>query len=156
MKCLALLSCEKVIIDKEGAHSIINVMLNADVKLQRGLEDVSIPLNAVLPHQWWIYSQWNPSLDDVGQTFEQVYQIFWPNEEKFVEGKLPFKQDNEKVQQTTFSIVGFPAGQSGQLKITTWLESHGRQMTDVYRTHVNISHHVDSPSFIPAPFPISK
>lgn len=35
MKCTALLTCEKIIVDKEGAHSIINVMMNAAVSLQK-------------------------------------------------------------------------------------------------------------------------
>jgi|SRR6267154_1562803 len=145
MKCITLLTCEKVIIDKEGAHSLINVMLNANVKLQQvqegqPAEDTLIPNDAVTPMQWWIYTVWNPSSDDVGRAFEQVYQVFWPNNEKLAESTLPFTQKDEKMQQTTFYIGGFPIGQQGKIRVVTWLHFEGRRVSEMAETYIMVNH----------------
>jgi hypothetical protein len=147
MKCTALLACEKLIIDKEGAHSIINVMAKVRVSFQQqeGLagipEDIPIPSNAIAGNQWWIYSNWSPSPSDVGMTFEQVYQIYWPNQEKLIERRLQaFVQNNEEMQQTSFAFIGLPVGQTGKIKIVTWLDSDGHRVSEVIETTVLVEH----------------
>jgi hypothetical protein len=145
MKCIALLTCEKIIIDKEGAHSIINVMLNATVTFQQPqssqpLTDIAIPSNAVVPNQWWIYSLWNPSTEDLGVTFEQVYQVYWPGGEKMMERRLVPFTATDKLQQTTFSIFGFPAGELGKVRVVTWLDSQGNRVSEISEIHINVDH----------------
>jgi len=145
MKCTALLACEKIIIDKDGAHSLINVMLSAAVLLQQqepGGEPqrVPMPINAVMPTQWWIYSVWVPVPEDVGGSFEQVYQLYWPNGEKFAESRLDFVQKDGRPQQTSFYYMGFPVGQVGDLKIVSWLDSHGQRVSEILETRVHVEH----------------
>jgi hypothetical protein len=146
MKCVALLACEKLIIDKGGAHSIINVMTNADIKMQAlepggtPQEVPSPPSDAVAPIQWWAYTLWDPSSDDVRRSFEQVYQLYWPNGEKLREGRLSFVQSDERMQQTSFSFVGLPVGQQGKVRIITWLDSDGHRVSELFETYVRISH----------------
>jgi len=138
MKSLALCTCEKVIIDKAGAHSLINLILNAELQLAQGIEEV--PRNAVNPYQWFIYSAWVPSSEDVGEHFEQVFQIYWPDGQKFFENKLGFTQPDESVQQVSFGIVGFPIGQTGRMKILTWLEKKRSRVTEVGEANIVIKH----------------
>ena len=157
MKCIALLCCEKLIVDKDGAHSIINVMVNAKVSLQQGnkgepLQDVSVPLNAIMPTQWWIYAQWMPSREDVGKSFEQVYQVYWPNDEKLTENRVPFKITEDSMHQVTFSFIGFPVGQPGNVKILTWLDSGGHRVSDVSETRMRVTH-VTTQGSVLAPLP---
>jgi len=145
MKCRALLACDKIIVDKQGAHSLINVMAHAIVWAQQQLpgqepQDIPIPPNAVSPQQWWIYTFWTMSPAEDGQSFEQVYQVYWPNGEKLMENRLPFKQQGDKPQQTTYFIGGFPVGQEGAVKIVTWLDSHGTRVSDIEETVVFVSH----------------
>lgn len=150
MKCTALLTCEKIIVDKEGAHSIINVMMNAAVSLQKrppgevapspSSESVPIPANAASPNQWWIYAAWAPSPDDVGKSFKQVYQVLWPNGDKFAESKLPFTQNTDQMQQTTFYILGLPIGQEGRVRVRTWLDSEGERVSEISETFIDIKH----------------
>jgi hypothetical protein len=146
MKPLAMLACDKIIVDKEGTHSLISVIMDAAVKVQEGQpgkppRDIDVPANAVAPHQWGIYAQWEPSSDDVGKSFVAVFQVFWPNGERLIEQKLPFTQANNKVQQTTLTIAGFPVGQQGRVKIVAWLNSpDGHKVSDGIETHVNIEH----------------
>ncbi len=145
MKCTALLPCEKVIIDKDGAHSLINVMQSAAVVLQQQQPNQSpvnmpVPNNAIMNMTWWIFSVWKPAIEDVGRSFEQVYQLYLPAGEKFAEHRLPFTQKDDRMQQTTFYYLGFPVGQEGELKIRSWLDSEGQRVSDIMETSVRIDH----------------
>ena len=146
MKFLALCTCERVIIDKQGAHSLINLMLNAE--LQATPEQV--PRNAVAPTQWFAYSMWIPSPEDVGEKFEQVYQIYWPDGEKFIEHRMEFTQPDETVQQVTFGFYGLPVGQPGKLRIVTWLDKKGHRVSDLVETSINVKHQPQAPTSLPA------
>jgi hypothetical protein len=156
MKCIAVLPCEKIIVDKAGAHSIINVMLQAEIGVKsvdpsKTLDD--FPKDAIAPNQWWIYTLWTPASQDVGKEFEQVYHVYWPNGDKVVEGRLSFTQKDSSSQQTSYSIVGLPVGQVGDLSIKTYLDSHGHCVTDVIETRVRIRHsQFEAPAPVPANF----
>ena len=136
MKFLALCTCDRVIIDKRGAHSLINLMLNAEVQTGTG----EIPRNALAPTQWSIFSMWVPSPEDVGEMFEQVYQVYWPDGEKFSESRFEFTQPDETVQQVTFTFYGLPVGQPGKLRIVTWLDKKGYRVSDIVETSINVKH----------------
>jgi hypothetical protein len=151
MRCTALLMCEKVIIDKEGAHSLINLMLSAQItahiKAPGGEQPIELPPNAIAPTQWWIYTQWEPSSDDVGKSFTQKYEVYWPNGDRLADGKLSFVQTNERLQQSTFYIAGFPVGQTGRVKVVTWLEMpEGQRVCDDLINHILIEHLREVPS----------
>jgi len=141
MKCVAILPCEKIIIDKAGAHSIINVMLQAEVgvkSMDPNKTPADFPKDAIAPNQWWIFTVWMPASQDVGKEFEQVYQVYWPNGDKVLEGRLPFVQKDSTFQQTSYSILGLPVGQVGDLEIKTYLDSHGHCVTDIAETRLRI------------------
>jgi hypothetical protein len=156
MKCTALLACEKLIIDKDGAHSIINVMLRAQVAFTRtlqgqGEDELPIPPNMTSPNMWWIYTAWMVSPEDVGRSFEQKYEIFWPDGEKFADTRLPFVQKDTQVNQTSFYLVGFPVGQKGKVKIRTWIDFEGSPASEISETFVEILHGVPSDSSTRSP-----
>jgi hypothetical protein len=153
MKCHAFCACNKIIIDKDGAHSIIEVMLNAEVKMTiaTSLEgpqiQAKIPPNALAPSMWWLYTQWEPSAEDVGQELEQVFQVYWPNGEKFTENRLRFKQQDDRMNQTSFYYGGFPVGQQGKLRLVTWIDREGQRVSEVNESFVLIKHtHVPDPN----------
>lgn len=155
MKCTALLPCERVIIDKEGSHSIINVMLTAGISLQvtaaesDGPKDTDIPTNAIAPLVWWIYTVWHPSTDDVGKNFEQHFRVFWPNDETFFESKMSFLIANMEAMQTTFHVGGLPAGQTGAVKIITWVERDGEKCTPASEAYIDIVHRKPPNTILP-------
>jgi hypothetical protein len=145
MKCVALLPCEKIIVDKEGASSLITVISNLKTKLQKveaghPAEQLEIMSNAVMPMTWWIYTQWDPNQDDIGKQFEQMYQVFWPNGDKLLETSLQFTQEDERKKESSFYIVGLPVGQEGKVRILTWLHFEGRRVTDMSETYFRILH----------------
>ena len=147
MRFISTCACEKLIVDKGGAHSLINVMSSIDIAISPmpGTPLEQIPTNAVMPKEWWIFSMWEADATEVGQEFEQIYQVFWPNGDKLLEGKLKFKPD-EKAQYNSFTILGFPVGQQGRVKINTWVESKGSPITEpftysIVMKHVSETHH---------------
>jgi hypothetical protein len=148
MKCVALVPCEKIIIDKDGAHSLITVMIKAGIALRQEVAedtqkriDIPIPDNAMIPSQWWIYSIWEPSSRDIGTSFEQVYQVYWPNGDKLAERRLQkFIQNDDTMMQTSFVFVGLPVGQVGKIKILTWLDSDGHRVSEIAETSIQIKH----------------
>jgi hypothetical protein len=83
---------------------------------------------------------WIPSPEDVGEQFEQVYQIYWPDGEKFSETRTGFPPTDETVQQVTFGFYGLPVGQPGKVRIVTWLDKKGHRVTDIIETSIRIKH----------------
>jgi len=108
-----------------------------------------IPANAVMPREWFVFSMWMPSIEDAGKSFEQVIEIYWPNSDKFTEGRLPFKAD-EKASYNSIQMLGFPIGQVGNIKIQTWLEYQGSRITDTFDYCVSIKHLDRPPSPVTA------
>ena len=157
MKCHAFCACNKIVIDKEGAHSLIEIMLNAEIQLNQVTTDgiqaqITVPTNAVSPTQWWLYTQWEPASEDVGKRFEQVFQIYWPEGEKFAENRLEFTQKDDRVNQTSFYYLGFPVGQQGKLRLVTWIDHAGLRFSDIIESHVLIKHKPVS-TLSPGPYP---
>jgi hypothetical protein len=142
MRHFATLACEKVIIDKKNAHSLIDVMTNAEIQTVMGqnvdVEQAKMPSNAVIPKDWYIFSIWQQSREEIGKTFEQVVQVYWPNDDKFTEGRLLFKPVDDKAQYNSVRMLGFPAGQDGKIKVLTWIEHEKDRITDVFDYYVTI------------------
>jgi hypothetical protein len=140
MKFLALCPCEKVIIDQRGAHSLITIMENVEVSTQPSATSQPVmPTNAVMPKEWFVYTRWLPSEEDIGKTFRQTYQLYWPNGEKFTEGYAEFKA-TESFQQNVLQLQGMPVGQPGKVKVAVWVEHDGRRVTEVIETHFKVKH----------------
>jgi hypothetical protein len=82
---------------------------------------------------------WKASSDEVGKKVEQVYQIYWPSGEKFSEENVEFVVDST-IQQITLDLVGFPAGQPGDLRVVTWLFHMGDRVSDIVETSIRVTH----------------
>jgi hypothetical protein len=128
-------------------------MLSASIHAQLNVptgsppQSVELPPDAVAPAQWWIYTQWEPSADDVGKSFDQKYEVYWPDGTRLVEGSLSFVQTNDRLSQSTYYVGGFPVGQTGKVKIVTWLETlEGHQECDKMENHILIDHLKEIPA----------
>jgi hypothetical protein len=142
MRFISTIACEKIIIDKGGTHTLIEVLSGADIAITplEGISEQRLPENALSPKPWWIFSIWEPSKDDEGQEVEQVYAVFWPNGDKLLEGKsVPFRMTS-RVQYTSYQILGFPVGQEGKVKVSTWITKGGTRITDPFDYFITIRH----------------
>jgi hypothetical protein len=149
MKHIGSFICEKVIIDGRGAPSIITIMQNAHIDTIPGAEPQAIPPNAVMPKEWYFFSSWFPSSDEVGKNFEQVYQVYWPNGEKFSEARSEFTVQDE-TQYNTLYMQGLPVGQQGDVKIVTWLDHNGHKVSELVERILRIKY---GPAPAPPPLP---
>jgi hypothetical protein len=140
MRLLATCVCDRLIVDKMGAHSLIAIMSNADIAITPpagGSE--RLPPNAMFPKEWWIFSMWEPASGDVGKEFDQIIQVYWPNGDKILDGKLTFKTD-DRTSYNSYQVLGFPVGQEGKVKILTWVEEQGRALTDPFPYYITIKY----------------
>jgi len=143
MKFQALFACEKVIIGQSGAPSAISIMYRADVAVP---PEQTMSSNAVTPKEWAIFSMLLPSAEEINRELEEVYQMYWPNEEKFTENRLTFKPANNDPTYNIFALVGFPVGQKGQLRIITWIDDGGHRISDIAEYFVQVRHLVQNVS----------
>ena len=143
MRFLALCPCDRVIFDRNGTLSLITIMENFDLSVQTASgEKVDIPPTTVVPRDWSIYGRWEASESDDGMTFEQVFEIYWPNGDKFVESRMTMQtiRKEDPTQQTALQLMGFPAGQVGRIKIVTWIEHDKQRMIDPIECTVRVRH----------------
>ncbi len=143
MKLLAICPCEKVIFDKRDVPSLITLIQNIELGMnQADGTSADIPRNAVFPKEWFIYTRWQSFDEDVGKNFEQVFQVFWPDGEKFVEQRVTLKPivKDDDIQQSSLQLGGLPGGQVGLVDILTWLDSEGSRVTDIAKCSVRIKH----------------
>jgi hypothetical protein len=148
MKCLIICACEKVIIDKtNGANSLISVMKGAEAKVTvpteseaKNIPASELPTNAVAPNLWYVYTMWETRQEDVGKEFKQITQIHWPNGDLFATSRLSFTADETLHMQNSNGFLGFPIGQIGKIKISSWVEQNGNASSDVAHYEVNVRH----------------
>jgi hypothetical protein len=148
MKFLALCPCDRIIFDKRDTPSLISIIQNVDIAFQAIGEagqvkpEEKVPANAVVPKEWFIYSRWEASAEDVGKHFEQLWEVYWPNGDKFTEHTIPLKPilKDDHIQHSSLQLMGFPAGQEGMLKVATWLNLDGNQVSPIIDTSIRIKH----------------
>jgi hypothetical protein len=146
MKFLALCPCDKIIFDKRDVPSLISIIQNIEIAFLSTIESqvaaATMPKNAGLPKEWAIYTRWESSDEDVGKTYEQFWQIYWPDGEKFAEHSLTLKPivQGDHIQHSTINLFVLPAGQVGMVKISTWLTHEGRRASEIIETSIGIKH----------------
>jgi hypothetical protein len=157
MKHLGTFACEKVILDNRGAPSLITIMQNAHIDAIPGAQREQVPANAVIPKDWFIFSAWSPSAEDVGKEYEQITHVYWPNEQVFTETKTKFAVSREDdYQYNTILLMGFPIGQQGTLKITARIHHGGLPVTDLISFDLRIKHGPPPPPSPPPELQVSR
>ena len=142
MKFLALLPCDRVLFDKNGTLSLITILERIELALQvpEGSE-ITLLKNLPAPRDWFIYTRWEASPEDVGKSFNQVFQVLWPTGESFMQhvAALATVKENDLIQQSTVRMMAFPAGHNGAVKIVTWLEFDGKQVSDKFDCYITVA-----------------
>lgn len=135
-KLLVFAPCEKIILDQSGIASLIALFQRIDAQ---GTTP-AIPENAVAPKEWAIFTLWEWLPEDSGKKFSQIVQILWPNQAEFQKLEIEFQAGNLRYHQNRVSIVGFPVGQVGDVKIRLWLERDSRKCTDTFTYCIEVAH----------------
>ena len=119
-KLLAVLVCEKVIVDQQQVPSLIGVFQRINVQLL----DAPLPENAVTPMKWAVFALWEHTKDEQGKTFIQRLQVLKPDGSTFIDNSQPFQvRDPDFLQsKNTAEIFGIPADKEGEIKVRVWIE----------------------------------
>lgn len=120
-RLLAFLACEKVIIEKEHeTPSLISILQKVMFQPNEGIE---VPVNAIAPFKWSVFTIWDREQGDVGKTFHQKCELTMPDGTAGpITVDLPFTVKDE-INFNVANVLGFPIGQLGTITITMWLES---------------------------------
>lgn len=130
--------CEKIVMDKEGNASLIVLFENLTVDSK---EQAEIPRNAVSPKEWAVFTRWQMNEDEKERPFVQCILVRWPDGSEFNKGAVQFPSlPVSTIKQVTLSIMGFPVGQEGPIKIILWLELDSKRVTDEYACTLNVLH----------------
>jgi hypothetical protein len=123
-KLAILAACEKVIIDRVGLPSIINVFQRMNVKLVD-----PIPENAIVPNAWAIFVLWQHTADEQDVEFTQRLEVIAPDGKPFLTGETKFKITEVDDLQSKNHIVinGLPVWAEGFVTINVWLEGSSEQ-----------------------------
>jgi hypothetical protein len=137
MKLLAFVACEKVIVDTTGNASLIVILQGMNVAQAT---NEPVPHNAVGPKDWALIALWRPSLDEVGKTYDQMFEIFLPDGSSFAKPVLQFSTPNTKTATNTIAMNAIPMGQPGTLIIKAWVEYQGSIISEVADHFIDITH----------------
>jgi len=157
-KLQAFLLCEKIIVDKQETPTLVGIIQKVTAQLTPGTESTAVPANAMAPMAWAIYAVWEFDAAEDGRALRQKTQVILPDQSAPPElkGELPFVAKTG-LNNNYINIFGFPIGQTGLLKVKTWLEtSEGQVITPEYYYPVFAEHKLTplgSPNVEVAPQP---
>ena len=132
--------CEKVIIDKNEVPSLISLFNTMTVGVVPGQVRKEIPLNAVVPKEWFVFSSWDWEADDDGKTYKQHIEVLLPDRSVFVKVDHDFAIPPRRKIQTSVPIAGFPIGQQGLCTVRTWLEHEGKTIVEPRPILLEVKH----------------
>lgn len=121
MPTLAIVAaCERVIIDRVGLPSLINIFQRMNVQ---PLPD-PIPENAVSPISWAIFVLWQHTEDELNKEFIQHVEVVTPDGKTFTAAQTNFKvtDADDRQSKNHLIVLGLPVWAEGFISINVWLE----------------------------------
>lgn len=112
--------CEKAIVDRNGALSLVSVMAKLTVGVPGGAPP--LPANALLPMQWAIVSIWQQASEwERGRAFEQRAALVSEAGTILLDSVTEFRFTTEPTHQVIVQIAGLPIGAVGANKTKVWI-----------------------------------
>ncbi len=118
-KLTVFAACERVIVDRVGLPSLINIFQRMNVKLVD-----PVPEDAIIPNQWAVFVLWQHSDSELNVEFTQHLEIVAPDGKIFLTGKTTFKITEVDDRQSKNHIIvnGLPVWAEGFISLNVWLE----------------------------------
>jgi hypothetical protein len=134
---LALVACEKVLIDSAGNPTLVVVMERIEVELPEG---TSFQENIAAPKEWAVFTIWKLKEDESpGQNYRHVTEIVAPGKDTPRQKITADFQFKDKIHKVHHNMFGIPVGAEGTIFAKVWLELPGGPIvTDVYSYPVQI------------------
>src|SRR6266478_9928 len=126
LKPYVYVACEKVIIAKDDVASLIGLFSKIILTVPPGVE---IPLNAVTPKEWVVFSIWDTGPGDERRKYILCTQFLYPDKSQFGEtAKAAINVEPNKRAQMLVQIPGFPIGQVGEYIVRSWIEENEQRV----------------------------
>ena len=119
-KMVILAVCEKVLVERSGLPSLINVFQRMNIQLQ----DAPLPENAISPTRWSIFTLWQHEPHELGVEFVQKLLVLKPNGEAFEDATTPFKitEADDLQSKNHIDLFGLPINDEGFVQVKVWIE----------------------------------
>jgi hypothetical protein len=119
-KLSILAVCEKVIFDTDGPASLVSIFENMLYPVQ----DSPLPERAVLPNQWSIFTQWEPTIQELGQEFTQVTVVTAPDGSEFHRLEVEFsrKDPAKSTVRIRVNLRSIPIWKEGPVRVDVFLK----------------------------------
>jgi len=135
---LAIVACEKIIIDEQRNPSLIVLMERVEAQVPQGQE---MPQNVLAPQEWGIFTLWMKKDEEAPLHCKQVIEMFPPGasseaRKQRIETEFDFVDTLHKVSN---KIVGIPVGTAGTCWIHVRLESEAGT-TETVSYPIEIAH----------------
>lgn len=122
-KLMALLACEKVIIDRNSnTPSVISIFQHMNVPVA----DAPLPEGALAPTKWAIFTLWQHQESERNVDYIQHLQILAPSGETFSEvtASMKITEPDDLQSKNITEIFGIPISREGTMQIRVWLEGN--------------------------------
>lgn len=124
-KLTILAACEKVIVDRQGLPSLINIFQRLNVPLQAE----PFPENALIPFPWAIFALWQHADDELNKDFVQHTEIVTSDGKTFatVQTKFRITELDDRQSKNHVVLSGMPVWAEGFITVNVWLEGLERE-----------------------------
>ena len=143
MRLLILAPCEKVLLQQpEGQASLISVFGRLNVQIAKE-QLAQLPKDAIVPHDWYIYTQWLLTPDEFNTEFTQKCEIVLPSQNILgVQSSLSFtvNEPSKTIAQNVIEVKGFPIGHPGTINVKVWIQKGSMVVTDVHSYPLEVIH----------------
>ncbi len=143
MKNLVHVPCQMAIQDQISGHSLIAIFHEIKLQFPGGAE---IPLNAVIPREWAIFSKWELEVDEEGRDYVSTTEIYWPDGTLFARFELKAANPIANGMAFVVRLSGFPMGQIGIIRVTNTLSEGGRLVSGPNEIAIRVYHQFDLPA----------
>ena len=132
-KLLALIACERVILDKQDMPSLINVFRQMNMQLL----DAPLPEKAISPVRWFVFTLWQNEETDIEKKSTQLLEVVLPNGEIFSSAEQEFRMANADDIQSkiTLEFNGVPVWQEGVIQVRASLKG-SEEPAHIYKIQI--------------------
>ena len=147
-----LAACERVIIDRGGLPSLINVFQRMNVQVVQPLQ-----ADSVIPNLWAVFVIWEIPESELNIEYTQHLEVIAPDGKAFLAGSTKFKMTDIEDHQSknSVNIAGVPVWAEGLVAVNVWLEGFER---DRHSYHFRVKYLAadDVASVVNPPLPNSQ
>jgi hypothetical protein len=137
MKPLITVPCQIALNDPVSGHSLIGVFHEIKVQISGDLPE--LPLNAMLPKEWAVFSKFGLTPEEEGREYSLKTDIYWPDGSLLLRNLLPAEKPTRNGMAFIVRLQAFPFGQPGMIRVVETLLSGDENVYGPIELEINVS-----------------